>query len=137
MHDIQACSKPLHCSKYISASTHLHPIPAPLSATSSPFTSPPLHTTYPRLEGSDQPGIIQGDPDKGPLDFDFDSIMIYPSDAQTDTAACRNDIAHCPIVRRAGQDQNGNAKFEYMPAKYKPSVEDAKFIRKHYPWVET
>ncbi|KAL1612389.1 hypothetical protein SLS60_000615 [Paraconiothyrium brasiliense] len=89
------------------------------------------------VKGSDQPGIIQGDPDKGPLDFDFDSIMIYPSDAQTDTTACRNDIAHCPIVRRAGQDQNGNAKFEYMPAKYKPSVEDAKFIRKHYPWVET
>ncbi|KAJ4357808.1 uncharacterized protein N0V89_002384 [Didymosphaeria variabile] len=89
------------------------------------------------VKGSDQPGIIQGDPTQGPLDFDFDSIMIYPSDAETDTAACRNDIAKCPMVRRVGQDQNGNAKFEYFPAKYKPSAKDAEFIRKHYPWEQT
>lgn len=60
--------------------------------------------------------------------------MIYPSDAQTDTTACRADISLCPIVRRAGQDQDGKAKFEYIAAKGKPSRLDAAFVRKHYAW---
>jgi hypothetical protein len=88
------------------------------------------------LENSELPGPIQGDPAQGSLDFDFDSIMIYPSDAQTDTTACRNDIAKCPIVRRAGLNQDGTPKFEYIPAKYKPSKMDVQFVRKHYPWRE-
>lgn len=62
--------------------------------------------------------------------------MMYPSDALTDTTACRNDIGKCPLVRRAGQDKDGRQRFEYIPGKYKPSRKDAEFIRKHYPWKE-
>ena len=86
------------------------------------------------LEGAGQPGVLQGDPFEGPLDFDFESIMMYPSDALTDTNACRSDIAKCPIVRRAGKDTSGNFKFEYIPAKQKPSAKDALFVKKYYPW---
>ncbi|KAF2441595.1 hypothetical protein P171DRAFT_475081 [Karstenula rhodostoma CBS 690.94] len=86
------------------------------------------------VKNANQPAPIIGDPSQGPLDFDFDSIMIYPSDAQTDTAACRADLSRCPIVRRAGQDQAGKPKFEYIPARDKPSKRDAEFVRKHYAW---
>ncbi|OAG07581.1 uncharacterized protein CC84DRAFT_1175361 [Paraphaeosphaeria sporulosa] len=88
------------------------------------------------VKNADQPGPIIGDHAQGPLDFDFDSIMIYPSDAQTDTAACRADLAHCPIVRRAGTSSDGKSKFEYIAAKGKPSAKDVEFVRKHYAWRE-
>ncbi|KAL5379697.1 hypothetical protein PMIN02_010852 [Paraphaeosphaeria minitans] len=86
------------------------------------------------VKNADQPAPIMGDPTQGPLDFDFESLMIYPSDAQTDTAACRADISHCPIVRRAGTGTDGKPKFEYIAAKGKPSAKDAEFVRKHYAW---
>lgn len=88
------------------------------------------------VKNSDQPGPIQGDPFQGPLDFDFESIMIYPSDAYTDTTACRNEFAHCPIVRRAGTDGDGKAKIEYISAKERPSARDVEFVRKQYAWRE-
>ena len=63
--------------------------------------------------------------------------MMYPSDALTDTTACRNDIGNCPMARKAGLDASGNKKFEYMPAKHRPSARDVEFVRRYYPWHDT
>ncbi|KAF1975925.1 hypothetical protein BU23DRAFT_566136 [Bimuria novae-zelandiae CBS 107.79] len=89
------------------------------------------------VRGADQPGPIDGDPAEGPLDFDWDSIMIYPSDALTDTAACRADLEKCPLKRKAGIDVvSGKKKFEFVLRRGRPSGRDAEFVRRYYGFVE-
>jgi hypothetical protein len=81
---------------------------------------------------------VKGGPRKGkPIDdssdFDYDSIMLYPSIGNSD-GRCYDDIEQCPLVK-IKKDENGNivGKERIWDIK-KPSQKDVEFVKKYYPW---
>ncbi|KAF2122016.1 hypothetical protein BDV96DRAFT_640083 [Lophiotrema nucula] len=84
---------------------------------------------YAYLKGDGMVGI----PVDGDWGFDFDSIMLYSSFQTAASSLCDYMKDFCVMLRKT--TVNGQETLSTFDSKSKPSLRDAQFVRKWYPWV--
>jgi hypothetical protein len=80
-------------------------------------------------------GREPGKPIDDKIGFDYDNIMLYPSNYGTspNNNLCNTNLDFCPMVK-ISKDGSGNVVKARIEEKLKPSAKDAAFVKKYYPW---